>query len=150
MRSDESKLHALFETQGFEYEWPDLNSPLFLSKVVLEERNFPVMVLASRLTAEEYFVMDRDFGSPEEKWAAFVQLHEAAREDCLKRGLDDVFCHVPPQIAVSFGRRLMRLGWERNLWPSFSRKLAVPTHDKREEGPCIYLPESSVKLIAAE
>ena len=147
---DREAIERIFKQQGFDYECPSFTDPGIVSKVVFEKDGEAGMAILCRLTAEAYFFMDKNFGTPDEKWAGFLQLHEAAREDCLKRGLDDVYCWVPPTIAKSFGRRLMRAGWGRNLWPSFTRNLAVPTHDKKEEGPCVYLPESSVKLLPAE
>src|SRR5215472_14160111 len=124
--SDFRALKAIFEDQHFEYDLPDLDSPLFMGKLVLEERGFPVMALASRLTAEEYFLVDRGWGSPEQKWQAFLGLHEAARKDLYQKGLEDCYCWLPPQIEKSIGRRLMRLGWEKNKWPSFTRRLEAP------------------------
>lgn len=148
--SDAIDLRQIFEQQGIEYECLDFNDRSVLSKVVFEKDGKAGMAILCRLTAEAYFLMDKEFGLPDEKWAAFLQLHEAAREDCLKRGLTDVYCWVPPMIAKSFGRRLMRIGWGRNLWPSFTRKLDLPTHDKKEDGPCVYLSESQAKLLAGE
>lgn len=150
MTSDAIDLREIFGKQGFDYACPEFSDPGFVSKTVFEKDGKAGMAVLCRLTAEAYFFMDKEFGAPDEKWAAFLQLHEAAREDCLRRGLDDVYCWIPPMLAKSFGKRLMRLGWGRNLWPSFNRSLSVPTHDKKEDGPCVYLPESSVKLLTGE
>lgn len=148
--SDAAALRQMFRKQGFDYDCPDFKDPGLISKTVFDEGGTPKMAVLARLTAEAYLFLDADYGTPDDKWAAFLQLHEAAREDCLKRGLDDVYCWIPPMIAKSFGRRLMRIGWGRNLWPSFNRKLTVPTHDKKEDGPCVYLTESQAKLLPAE
>jgi len=99
---------------------------------ILEERGFPVMALVSRLTAEEYFFVDKGWGTPEQKWKAFLELHETARRDLYGKGLEDCYCWLPSQIEKSFGRRLMRLGWEKNKWPSFTRRLEEPTTDLRQ------------------
>jgi hypothetical protein len=147
LTSDEPKLRAIFKAQGFEYEWPNLNSPLFLSKIVLEERNYPVAAICSRLTAEEYFLADKDWGTPEMRWQAFLELHEAARADLFNRGLEDCYCWIPPQIERPFGRRLFRLGWTRNVWSAFNRQLGEPTKDSRQT--CVYSPELSSTLARA-
>jgi hypothetical protein len=129
----------MFEQQGFEYDWPDINSPLFMSKMVLTERNFPIMAIASRLTAEEYFLMDKTWGTPVMRWQAFLKLHEAARIDLYGRGLEDCYCWVPPEIEKSFGRKLFRIGWEKNVWRTYQRQLSKPTEDLK----CVSIPESA-------
>jgi len=74
-----------------------------------------------RLTAEAYLLLDPHAGTPRERWTALLALHEAARADARARGLDDAHAWLPPQVARAFGRRLERLGWFREPWPSFSR-----------------------------
>ena len=76
-----------------------------------------------RLTAEVYLLHDPRAGTPRERWQWLLALHRAAEQDAYDRGLADAHCWLPPQIARAFGRRLLRLGWQEQLWPSFSRKL---------------------------
>ncbi len=98
-------MHA---TQGFGYPLPDLESPLFLSKLVLEDdgedndsgrkeadRNSPrvdgshvTMSILQRLTAETYLLHDPGAGTPRRRWQSFLALHEAARSAAIARGLD--------------------------------------------------------------
>jgi hypothetical protein len=144
-------MHA---AQGFGYPLPDLESPLFLSKLVLEDdgeervrdllgvrqnmdsgreqvdANSPragssrvTMAILQRLTAETYLLHDPAAGTPRCRWKCFLTLHEAARGAALERGLDDVQAFLPPPIARAFGRRLARLGWTRDPWPCFSRRI---------------------------
>lgn len=128
-------MHA---AQGFGYPLPDLDGPLFLSKLVLEEdgedadggreladHNSPrvTMAILLRLTAETYLLHDPGAGTPRQRWQRFLALHEAARRDAAARGLDDVQAFLPPRIARAFGRRLARLGWTRDPWPCFSRRI---------------------------
>jgi hypothetical protein len=51
-----------------------------------------------------------------------LALHEAALAAAL--GLDDAQAFLPPRIARAFGRRLERLGWLRDPWPCFSRRVS--------------------------
>jgi hypothetical protein len=74
-----------------------------------------------RLTSEAYFLLDPRAGTPRDRWQALLMLHEAARTDAARRGLADAHAWLPPQVANAFGRRLARLGWFREPWPSFSR-----------------------------
>lgn len=131
--SDARALKLIFLKQGFDYEYPDISDSSFLSKTVMERDGVVRMAVLARLTAEAYFLIDPAFGTPLEKWDMFKELHEAARLDCYARGLDDIYCFLPPKIEKPFGRRLMRLGWGRNLWPSFNRSLHVATTDAKEK-----------------
>lgn len=130
---DSAALKFMFMKQGFEYECPDFGDPSLISKTVLEKDGKVSMAILARLTAEAYFLIDPEVGSPQEKWEAFKGLHEASRLDCYARGLDDIYCWVPPQIQKPFGRRLLRLGWAHNLWPVFNRSLHVKTADAKEK-----------------
>ena len=80
-----------------------------------------------RLTAEAYFLLDPTAGTPRDRWRALLLLHEAARGEANRRGLDDAHAWLPPQVARAFGRRIERLGWTREPWPSYSRTIAAPT-----------------------
>jgi hypothetical protein len=140
------RLHAL---ENFGYPFPDLDSPLFVTKLVLEndragensggseqgseaarERELAsasspriVMAVLLRLTAEAYLLHDPKAGNPRERWQHLLALHEAARAAAAARGLDDVQAFLPPRIARAFGRRLARLGWRQDPWPCFSRRV---------------------------
>lgn len=138
-------MHA---AQGFGYPFPDLDHPLFLSKLVLEdsvdrdtgreEANSLlyesresgsslsaspriVMAVMLRLTAETYLLHDPVEGTPRLRWQRFLALHHAAQQDAQARGLEDVQAFIPPRVARAFGRRLTRLGWVHDPWPCFTR-----------------------------
>jgi hypothetical protein len=141
--SDLDALRRMHAAQGFGYPLPDLESPLFLSKLVLEDdgeekesgrevgdpdsptldSSRVTMAILQRLTAETYLLHDPDAGTPRRRWKCFLALHEAARGAAIERGLDDVQAFLPPPIARAFGRRLARLGWTRDPWPCFSRRI---------------------------
>ena len=136
--SDLDALRRMHAAQGFGYPLPDLNAPLFLSKLVLEEDGEGAgwgreeadrssarvtMAILLRLTAETYLLHDPGAGTPRQRWQRFLALHDAARRDAAARGLDDVQAFLPPRIARAFGRRLARLGWTRDPWPCFSRRI---------------------------
>jgi hypothetical protein len=161
MPSDLDALRRMHAAQGFGYPLPDLESPLFLSKLVLEDDgedreraqlacpdvgraasqnrdsgreeadpNSPrvsssrvTMAILQRLTAETYLLHDPAAGTPQRRWQSFLALHDAARNAAMARGLDDVQAFLPPPIARAFGRRLARLGWTRDPWPCFSRRI---------------------------
>jgi hypothetical protein len=157
---DFETLRRLHAAQGFGYPLPDLESPMFVSKLVLEvdneegasvekeqiegrevgDRDSPLensscgafsgarhsriaMAVLLRLTAETYLLHDPAAGTPPQRWRNFLAMHDAVRQHAAARGLDDAQAFLPPRIARSFGRRLERLGWSRDPWPCFSRRV---------------------------
>jgi hypothetical protein len=146
--SDLESLRRLHSAQGMPYQFPDLTNPLFLTKLVIERdssdgdvdsREVGDIPIASgevvgaillRLTSEAYFLLDPHAGTPRDRWQALLTLHEAARTDAARRGLDDAHAWLPPQVANAFGRRLSRLGWFREPWTSFSRSTGAVTPQK--------------------
>jgi hypothetical protein len=81
------------------------------------------MAVLLRLTAETYLLHDPAAGTPQLRWRNFLAMHDAVCQDAAARGFDDAQAFLPPRIARSFGRRLARLGWSRDPWPCFSRRV---------------------------
>jgi hypothetical protein len=137
--SDLAQLRAIHAAQGFDYALPDLNNPLFVTKLMLTHgehasaqsnatRDETIVGAALlRLTAEAYLLLDPRAGTPRERWQWLLALHAATEQDAWKRGLDDVHAWLPPPIAQKFGKRLARLGWLRDdAWTPYCRKLSTP------------------------
>jgi hypothetical protein len=123
--ADLDALRRMHERQGFDYAFPDLTDPIFISKLVVQDdAGHPVMASLARLTCEMYLLADPHAGSPRERYAWMLQLHSAGERDLLSRGLDDAHAWLPPPIAKRFGRRLESLGWVRdNAWTPYCRRL---------------------------
>lgn len=113
--------------QGFEYAFPDLADPLFVSKLVVEDgAGRAVMASLARLTCEMYLLVAPGEGNPRERYARLLGLHRAGECDLLSRGLHDVHAWLPPPIATQFGRRLAALGWVRDdAWTPYCRRLVL-------------------------
>ena len=80
-----------------------------------------------RLTAEAYLLLDPKAGTPQDRWRALLTLHAAAERDAWHRGLEDIHAWLPPPIAKKFGKRLARLGWQRDdTWTPYCRRLTAP------------------------
>jgi hypothetical protein len=133
--SDLAQLKAIHASQGFCYEFPDLDNPLFLTKLVLTDADAGATessekILAAaflRLTAETYLLLDPTAGTPRARWNSLLALHAATHRDAWARGLEDVHAWLPPPIAQKFGRRLQRLGWIRDdAWTPYCKKLDAP------------------------
>lgn len=106
----------------YPYELPDLSSPIVPVKLVAEDHGTVVMAGILRLTTEAYLLMDRSFGSPEDRWEALIALQEAVRVEARdKWGLQDTYASISPAIARAFGKRLRALGWRKSNYECWVR-----------------------------
>lgn len=140
--ADLDALLAMHRAQGFEYPFPHLRDPLFVSKLVVcddgladshsqvtggLDRNSEgkiVMAALARLTCEIYLLADPRAGTPRQRYARLLELHRAGAADLRTRGLADAHAWLPPRIATRFGRRLESLGWLRdNEWTPYCLRL---------------------------
>jgi len=122
---DLEALRRMHVQQGFDYAFPNIADPIFVSKLVVEdEAGDTVMASLARLTCEIYLLVDPGAGKPRERLVRLLALHRAAERDLLNRGLDDAHAWLPPRIAKRFGRRLEALGWVRDdAWTPYCRRL---------------------------
>jgi hypothetical protein len=128
--ADLDALRRMHARQGFDYAFPDLSDPIFVSKLVVEDDDGrAVMASLARLTCEMYLLVDRDdgglrAGNSRERYARLLALHAAGERDLVARGLDDAHAWLPPPIGRRFGRRLEALGWVRDdAWTPYCRRL---------------------------
>lgn len=122
--ADLDALRRMHARQGFDYAFPDIDDPIFLSKLVVEdEAGRAVMASLARLTCEIYLLADPAAGTPRERLSAIAALDRAGEIDMRSRGLDDAHAWLPPPVARRFGRRLETLGWIRDdAWTPYCRK----------------------------
>jgi hypothetical protein len=134
--ADLDALRRMHARQGFEYAFPDVADPIFVSKLVVEDDDGrAVMASLARLTCEMYLLADPGparrsalreggAGNSRERYARLLALHAAGERDLVARGLDDAHAWLPPPIARRFGRRLELLGWVRDdAWTPYCRRL---------------------------
>ena len=123
---DLDALRRMHAQQGFDYPFPDVADPIFVSKLVVEdESGRAVMASLARLTCEMYLLADPEAAKPRDRFARLLALHDAGERDLLSRGLDDAHAWLPPRIAKKFGRRLQALGWIRDdAWTPYCRRFA--------------------------
>jgi hypothetical protein len=126
-KADLDALRRMHAQQGFDYAFPDLANPLFVSKLVVEDgAGRAVMASLARLTCEMYLLVPPGEGNPRERYARMLALHRAGECDLLARGLHDAHAWLPPPIAKKFGRRLEALGWVRDdAWTPYCRRLIL-------------------------
>jgi hypothetical protein len=114
--SDLDAIKRIHGESGLDYQLPDINSPLFIAKVVIEREGRPSLMVAGRIDVETYLISS---GKPDQKWED-IQLAQPEYLAALwKQGIDSTFCVVPPEVNRHFGKRMRRLGWEpaRNWYP---------------------------------
>lgn len=133
---DLETLRGMHQRQGFDYAFPDLADPIFISKLVVEDNSgCPVMASLARLTCEMYLLADRVRQTPRERFESLLALQRAGEQDLRARGLDDAHAWLPPLIARRFGRRLETLGWVRDdAWTPYCRRL-VPFSSSADMSP---------------
>lgn len=132
---DLDALRRIHQAERMPYQFPDLTSPLFLTRIVLEKDGRLLAAAFLRLTAEAYLLIDRGDGGPRDRWKRLLIVHEAIRGEAARRGLDDAHCWLPPGIANSFGKRLKHLGWNRETWDCYSRGVLAATPGLEPENP---------------
>jgi hypothetical protein len=121
---DAAPLREMHAAQGFSYPFPDLSNRLFVTRLVLEDDNGrPLMAALGRVTCEVYLLAQPAAGTPQERWQRLLAMHEAMRRALHAQGFEDATCWIPPRIERAFGRRLRRLGWVRDLWAAYSRRV---------------------------
>ncbi len=125
--SDLDALRRMHAQQGFDYAFPDLADPLFVSKLVVEDdEGRAVMASLARLTCEMYLLVAPGEGKPRQRYERLLALHSAGERDLLARGLHDAHAWLPPPIAKKFGRRLTALDWVRDdAWTPYCRRLVL-------------------------
>lgn len=131
--ADLDALRRMHAHQGFDYAFPDLADPIFVSKLVVENADGDlVMASLARLTCEMYLLVGPEGegncalkkSGARERYEHLLALHRAGERDLLARGLDDAHAWLPPPIARGFGRRLESLGWIRDdVWTPYCRRL---------------------------
>jgi len=119
--SDIPSLRQMHELSGYAYTFPDLRGPLMESVLVaVDESDIPVAAIAAERIVQAYLLMDEGL-HPAAKLRVIRGFHEQLATDLRTKGYTCLEAFLPPPIAETFGRRLMRtFGWVRN-WPSFAR-----------------------------
>lgn len=115
------QIEMLHRQQGFDYACPDLTHPLFLVKKVREVDGRVVAAMGLRLTAETFLLVE---GSPVARGRSIEELQPEVLREAADKGLSDIVCVIPPDIADSFAPVLERMGWAKDrAWPMWSRSL---------------------------
>ena len=95
---------------GIDYRFPDLNSPLFIVKTVIERAGKPTTLLAGKIDVETYLMTS---GSAAERLEDITEANRHFLNALWEKGIDNAYCGVPKSIDRHFHKHMERLGWER-------------------------------------
>jgi hypothetical protein len=121
--SDFEAIRAIHEQTSINYQFPDINQPLFLVKKVLEVDGVVRAAGGAYIEAEMYLWMDNsDWAYPEEKMEAVKLLDKTVLAETWLKGIDCGVLYLPPGME-RFGKRLEDLGWSkpRDGWTAYSK-----------------------------
>jgi hypothetical protein len=119
--ADLDRIEQMHAAQGFDYNLPDLHSPDFVIKAVIENGVGVDAGLLLRKTVETYLLIG---AMTRKEGLRRLLIFEKELVPMLKaQGYTDVHCWVPPEIDDKFGKLLRHLGWDKEIWPSYSRKV---------------------------
>lgn len=111
------EIHA---KQGFQYDFPNLQSPLYFIKLVGEQDGKVVQAAFAKVTAEIYFMQNGEWATPQERMVSLLALQDVGRELAYKPGgLEELLAFLPPPIEKRFGKRLMAHGWKKAPWQAY-------------------------------
>ena len=108
--ADMEKFRQIHADSRIDYKYPDLNSPLFISKVVVERSGQPTTLLAGKIDVESYLMTS---GTAKERLEDIEAAQGRWLTELWLKGIDTAYCGVPASVNRHFGRHLERLGWER-------------------------------------
>jgi hypothetical protein len=117
--SDVPVLRQMYEASGFGYQFPNFDSGMFEAVVVVADDNDQPIMAAAAERIVQLYLLRGEIAHPAAALHAIRLLHEALRPALKEKGYREAEAFLPPAIAKSFGRRLMRsFGWLKN-WPSY-------------------------------
>jgi len=120
---DFEAIKAIHERTQIDYKFPNIDSPLFLVKKVVERDGVVVAAGGLMLQVETYlWSSPDDWATPKEKLEAIKEMNEQGMHEAWLKGIDCAVLWLPPGME-RFGERLQSLGFvkDRDGWISYSR-----------------------------
>lgn len=105
------EVKAIHEASGFDYQMPDLTSPLFVVTLAAVDDSGKLLGAgALKLQAETYLWLDKN-QSTRVRLEVVLSLGKALAAAAWRVGLDCMVAYLPPSLPKSFKRVLSFLGW---------------------------------------
>ena len=119
--SDEVALRAMYLAQGFEYEFPDLSSPLVEATLVVTDDDGKILAAVAAERLLQLYFLCGETEHPAVKLCIIRSLHQHMADLLRAKGYHSAEAFLPPPIAETFGKRLERtFGWVKN-WQSWTK-----------------------------
>ena len=97
----------------------DNNILRFGDRLIAESDGRVVAALLGRPSEQVDLLLDRDFGSPNDRWNLIVHLFSCGEIFLREQGIRHTHCFVPHEIVKSYGKRLESLGFNREAGATF-------------------------------
>jgi len=91
---DRPALDALHEKHGTNFWYADPDDPVNFETWILEEDGKIVCSVTARYTAEAFFMLDKGYGTPKERWEATQELLDFSAYRARELGLREVHLGV--------------------------------------------------------
>ena len=119
--NDIPALRAMYEAQGFAYEFPDLNGPLMETTLVVADDDGTILAAVAAERLIQLYFLCGPTDHPATKLAIIRALHPAMADVLREKGYHSVEAFLPPELAATFGGRLERtFRWAKN-WQSWTK-----------------------------
>jgi len=102
-----------------------VRNPLYIVGAVYEnERNVPSMMSFVKITGELFLLLDHDAGTPEELWQWLQDFKEWMAREAWNHGLEQISAWLPPEIELSFAKRMEAMGFVRSPYVCWTLNLS--------------------------
>lgn len=119
---DAEKIREFHDSLNLGYHFPNVASPLFCIKRLVEDEKGIAAGGAIKLFGEA-FLWVSPWRSTDEKKSAMHELSGEMRQEAVKIGLDELSAWIPPQIERGFSPELLNMHWRPSPWRSWSTVL---------------------------
>lgn len=122
--SDFPIIHAIHNAGGWDFQLPDLSSPLVVANKVSIGPEGVIGCCFLQLTAEAVLLLDPAL-EPRRKFSAIQQFNDAVTLEAWRLGLNDLNARCSPETTKRFSKRLLQLGWHQTKpgWTAWSRRV---------------------------
>ena len=113
---DRGELKQIHGQLGIDYQFPNLDHPLFFVRKVLETNGTVQGALVLKVCAETYLLLGE--GKPQDRFLAMKLLQDSVLAEAYLKGLDEIHAAIPD---IGLNKRYAQLGWVKdrpgwNLW----------------------------------
>ncbi len=110
----------LYDAMGLPYTMPNVASPAFALKELLEDENGKIIAAGAIKIIGESFLWIDPAQTPIRRAKAVRALVARAKVEGARAGFEELSAWIPPAVEAEFGLALHKLGWSPSLWRNWS------------------------------